>query len=168
MFDYENREFKVVSMFGDGAFEPLTDWARIELHVDLVTCAADSHVPRAENAIQFVKERVRLVQSETPFNQYPKRFTIELMKRVVVLINLFRRKSGVHPVMSPRQILFGKKFKTPLCKIGELVMAYDVTADNKTTTPRAFYALYIGPNDGGTGHHVFYRARQQTTSNEGT
>ena len=57
--------------------------------------------------------------------------------------------------MSPRQILFGKKFKTPLCKIGELVMAYNVTADNKTTTPRAFYALYIGPNDSGTGHQVF-------------
>ena len=57
--------------------------------------------------------------------------------------------------MSPRQIRFGKKFKTPLCKIGELVMAYNVTADNKTTTPRAFYTLYIGPNDDGTGHQVF-------------
>ena len=34
-------------------------------------------------------------------------------------------------------------------------MAYDVTTDNKTTTPRAFYALYIGPNDSGTGHQVF-------------
>ena len=77
------------------------------------------------------------------------------MKHAVVLINSFWRKSGVHPVISPRQILFGKKFKTPLCKIGELVMAYDVTADNKTTTPRAFYVLYIGPNDGGTGHRVF-------------
>ena len=77
------------------------------------------------------------------------------MKRDVVLINLFRRKSGVHPVMSPRQILFSKKFKTPLCKIGELVMAYHVTADNKTTIPRAFYALYIGPKDRCTSHQVF-------------
>ena len=123
-----------------------------ELHVDLITCATDLHVPRAENAIRFVKERARLVQSETPFKRYPKRFTMELMKRVVVLINSFRRKSGVHPVMSPRQIMFGKKFKTPLCKIGELVMAYNVTAANKTITPRALYALYIGHNDGGTGH----------------
>ena len=123
-------------MFGDGAFQPIVDWAQTELHIDLlVTCAADSHVPRAENAKRFVKKRVRLVQSKTPFNQYPKMFTIELMKRVVVLINSFRQKSGVHPVMSPRQILFGKKFKTPLCKISELVMVYDVTADNKTTTP---------------------------------
>ena len=57
--------------------------------------------------------------------------------------------------MSPRQILFGKKFKTPLCKIGELVIAYDVTSSNKTTDLRAFFALYIGPNDSGTGHIVF-------------
>ena len=34
-------------------------------------------------------------------------------------------------------------------------MAYDVTANNKATIPRAFYALYIGPNDIGTGHQVF-------------
>ena len=78
-----------------------------------------------------------------------------MLKCVVVLINSFRRKSGVHPVMLLRQILFGKKFKTLLCKIGELVMAYDVTANNKTTIPRAFYALYIGPNGSGTGHQVF-------------
>ena len=142
-------------MFGDGAFTYIVDWAQTELHIDLVTCAANSHVPRAENAIQFAKERVRSVQSETPFDRYPKIFTIKLLKRVVVLINSFRRKSGVHPVMSPNQILFGKKFNTPLCKIGELVMVYDVTADNKTTIPRAFYALYIGPNNSGTCNQVF-------------
>ena len=34
-------------------------------------------------------------------------------------------------------------------------MVYDVTANNKTTIPRAFYTLYIGPNNNGTGHQVF-------------
>ena len=57
--------------------------------------------------------------------------------------------------MSPRQILFVKKFKTPLCKIDEVVMAYDVTSSNKTTYSRALFALYIRPNDSGTGHIVF-------------
>ena len=78
-----------------------------------------------------------------------------MTKRATVLINSFRRKSGVHSVMSPRQILFGKKFKTPLCKMGELVMAYHIRANNKTSRPRAFYALYIGPNDSSTVHSVF-------------
>ena len=57
--------------------------------------------------------------------------------------------------MSRRQILFGKKFKTLLSKIGELVMTYNVTDNIKTTIPRAFYALFMGPNDSGNGHQVF-------------
>ena len=79
-------------MFGDREIEPLVDWVISELHIDLVTCPADLHVPRAENSIQFVKERLRSIQSKTPFDRYPKRFTIEMLKRVVVLINSFRRK----------------------------------------------------------------------------
>ena len=78
-----------------------------------------------------------------------------MAKRAIVLINSFRGKSGVHSVMSPRQIILGKKFKTPLCKMGELVLAYDVLSNNKMSKPRAFYAMYIGPNDEGTGHSVF-------------
>ena len=112
VLDNQSRGFKVLTIFADGEFEPLIEWTQTELKVDITLCAPDLHVPRAENAIRFVKERLRAIQCETPFTRYPKRFTIEMVKRVVVLINLFRRKSGVHPVMSSRQILFGKKFKT--------------------------------------------------------
>ena len=101
-------------------------------------------MPRVESAIRFVKERLRSIQCKTLFNKYPKRLTIKMTKHVTILINSFRKKSGVHAVMSPRQIL--------LCKMSELVLAYDVKSDNKILKPRAFYALYIGPNDGGTGH----------------
>ena len=89
-------------MFGDRDFEPLVDWVQNELHINLVSRAVDSHVPRAKNATRFVKKRVRAIQSETPFDRYPKRFSIKMLKRDVVLINSFRRKSGVYPVMSPR------------------------------------------------------------------
>ena len=150
--DYQARGFKIVTVFGDGEFEHLKDWMRRKLQIDLDTCAADSHVLRAKSAIRFVKERLRSIQCETPFSRYSKRLTIKMTRLVTILINSFRRKSGVHPVMSPRQLLFGKKFKTPLCKMGELVLAYNVTSNNKTSKPRAFYALYIGPNDAGTGH----------------
>ena len=73
-----------------------------ELHINLTTCAVDSHVPRAENAIRFVKGRLRSIQCKTLFNKYRKILTIEITKRVTVLIISFRRKSGVHSVMSPR------------------------------------------------------------------
>ena len=78
-----------------------------------------------------------------------------MTKRATIRINLFKRKSGVHSVMPPRQIIFGKEFKTTLCKMGELVLAYEVQANNKTSKPRAFFPLYIEPNDGGTSHSVF-------------
>ena len=39
--------------------------------------------------------------------------------------------------------------------MGELVLACDVTSNNKTSKPIAFYVLYIGPNDTGTCHSVF-------------
>ena len=107
-------------------------------------------------------ERLRSIQSETPFTKHPRRLTIEMTKHATVLINSFRRKSGVHSVMSPRQIIFEKKFKTPLCKMGELVLVYDVQANNKTSQPRAFYALYIGPNNEGTSHSVFKLLTKKT------
>ena len=62
------------------------EWVRNQLNIDLFTTAAQGHVPRAENAIRFVKERVRAIQCNTPFNRYPKRFTIEMVNRVVSLI----------------------------------------------------------------------------------
>ena len=34
------------------------------------------------------------------------------------------------------------------------MLAYDVQVNNRTSRPRAFYALYFGPNVGGTGHSV--------------
>ena len=77
-----------------------------------------------------------------------------MTKCATVLINSFRRKPGVHSVISPRQIISGKKFKIPLCKMGELVLASDVLANNKISQPRAFYVLYIEPNDRETGHLV--------------
>ena len=78
-----------------------------------------------------------------------------MVKRDTILINSFNRKSGVHPVMILRQILFRKAFKTPLSKIGELVITYNVTGNNDTRRPKAFYLLYIVPINSGTGHVVF-------------
>ena len=88
--DYQARGFNAVSAFGDGKFDHLKDWMRGNLHINLDTCVADSHVPRAENAIRFVKERLRSIQCETLFNKHPKRLTIEMTKHVTILINSFR------------------------------------------------------------------------------
>ena len=70
---------------------------RQEIHIYLTTCATESHVPRAKNVIRFVKERVRCIQSEILFAKFPKSLTIQMVKQVTVLINLFNRKAWVHP-----------------------------------------------------------------------
>ena len=56
--EYKDRGFKVVTASGDGAFGPMTNCLKEQLGVVLTTCDADSHVPRAENAIRFIKKRV--------------------------------------------------------------------------------------------------------------
>ena len=62
----------MVLAFGDGEIDHLKDWARGELHINLDTRAADSRVPRAENTIRFVKERLRSIQCETTFKKISK------------------------------------------------------------------------------------------------
>ena len=40
-------------------------------------------------------------------------------------------------------------------------MTYNNNANNKTLYSRTFYALYIGPNDSGTGHLTFKLSTKQ-------
>ena len=67
----------------------MIDWIKQELHVDLSTCTADLHVLSTNNAVSFVNKRVRCIQSESQFTTYSKRLTIEMVKRVTVLMNSF-------------------------------------------------------------------------------
>ena len=78
--EYEQRGFKVISATGDLTFEPMKQWVRDELNITLTTCDADSRVPRAENAIKFMKERVRCIQSELGFSKLPRQLTIKRLQ----------------------------------------------------------------------------------------
>ena len=56
--------------------------------------------------------------------------------------------------MSARQLVTGKVLRIPTCKIGEYVHGHLPTT-NKTDKPRTIEGLYLGPDDNGTGHHIF-------------
>ena len=133
MKECEQRGFKVIPASGDLAFEPMKQWVKDKLNITLTTCDADSHVPRAENAIKFVKEQVRCIQSDLGFSKYPRRLTIKMITRTVCLINSFARKTLAHKTMSPRRIMYGRGFKPPLCKFDKLVMAYEPKSSNGST-----------------------------------
>ena len=55
---------------------------------------------------------------------------------------------------------------TPLCKIGEIVMAYNVPTNNTTARPRAFFILYIEPSNSGTGHITFKLSTKKLVTTE--
>ena len=102
------------------------------LNIDLNAFSTDSKAPRAKNKIKFIKEIVRCIQSESSFTKYMKRLTTKVVKHATVFINSLDRKSGVHPVISHRQILFEKKFMNIWNKIGKLAMTYNMTENNRT------------------------------------
>ena len=108
VLDYEAIKFKFTTTFTDGAFKfkLMINWMRHILHIYLTTFATDLNAPRAKNAIKFIKEIVRCIQSESTFTRYPKWLTTEVVKSAIILMNSFNRKSRVHSVMSHRQILF--------------------------------------------------------------
>ena len=111
----------------------MKQWVKDELNITLTTCDADSHVPRAKNAIKFVKERVQCIQSELGFSKYPRRLIIKMITRMVTLINSFARRTLAHKTMSPQRIMYGRGFKTTLCKFDELVMAYEPKSSKNDT-----------------------------------
>ena len=63
-------------------------------------------------------------------------------------------KRGVYQVISPRELITGKKLRVPACDIGEYVMGHQKTT-NDTGTSRCVEGLYLDPSDNGTGYLIF-------------
>ena len=79
----------------------------------------------------------------------------ELVVSTINMINSIRRKGGVHPVMSPRQIVTGRKFVPPPYPPGAFVYAVKGESSNSIDEMRTFDALYFRPNDEGGGDFVY-------------
>lgn len=78
----------------------------------------------------------------------------ELIIFTIKMINSIKRKEGVHPVMSPRQIVTGRKLVLPPYPLGAVVYAVKGDSLNSIDEMRTFDALYLRPNADGGGHFV--------------
>jgi hypothetical protein len=109
---YRSRSvFNVVTIEADGAFESNKHELQSKpYNITLTTYDADRHVETAERQIRFLKERIRAVRLMMPYKRLPKRFTIEMVHRITSLINSLPKQNGIHSVISPREIVTGKKF----------------------------------------------------------
>ena len=85
----------------------------------------------------------------------------ELVLSTVKMINSIRRKGRVHPVISQRQIVTGRKMVLPSYLPGTYVYAVKGGTTNSIDNIRTFAALYLRPNDKGGGHFVYNIATMQ-------
>jgi hypothetical protein len=162
---YKSRSvFTVVTIEADGAFESIKHELQDEPYsVILSTCDADRHVESVERQIRFLKERIRAVRMMMPYDKLPKRFTIEMVHKVTMLINSLPKQNGLHSVLSPREIVTGKKFRCPSIRIGQYVQGH-TGGTNSTDKERSIDSLYIGRADNGSGHQVFKLNTKQPVS----
>jgi hypothetical protein len=80
-----------------------------------------------------------------------------------MLINSLPKQNGIHSILSPREIVTGKKFRCPSIKIGQYVQGH-TGGSNSTDKERSVDALYIGRADNGSGQTVFKLNTKQTIS----
>jgi hypothetical protein len=162
---YKSRSvFNVVSIGADGAFECIKHELQAPPYsVALTTCDADMHEETVERQIRFLKERVRSVRLMMSYKKIPKRFTIEMVHRVTMFINSLPKQNGLHSILSPREIVTGKKFRCPSTKIGQYVQG-QTGGSNSTDEERSIDALYIGRADNGSGRIVFKLNTKQPVS----
>ena len=121
---YEARGFKIKKIYADRAFDPCRE-KLAEMHIELICCDKNAHVHFVERGIRFIKERVRCIRSMLPkrIKKVPKKLMIEIVYATTKLVNSIRRKGGVHPVMSPRQIVTGRRLVIPPFPPGAFVYA---------------------------------------------
>ncbi|OEU06188.1 hypothetical protein FRACYDRAFT_255934, partial [Fragilariopsis cylindrus CCMP1102] len=156
--------FTVVSIEADGAFKSIKHELQGKpYNITLSTCDADRHVETVERQIRFLKERIRAVRMMMPYKRIPKRFTIEMVHKVTMLINSLPKNNGIHSIMSPREIVTGKKFRCPTIKVGQYIQGL-TGGTNSTVQERSIDALYIGRADNGSGHTVFKLKTKQVVS----
>lgn len=71
-------------------------------------------------------------------------------------MNSLRRKDGIHPTLSPREIVTGKKFCVPRNEIDDYVQAHTLCKNNNgATIEQTVDAPYLGTSDDNDGNDVF-------------
>ena len=112
--EYSKSGFTVKVIEGDGAFKVIEeDLKKDPYKIDMHFCNPGGHVEVIERQIRFVKDRIRSVRALMPFKKVPSAFMIEMVVRVVQLTASMPNQNGIHQVLSPREIVTGKKFHPP-------------------------------------------------------
>ena len=90
---YRTRSIFIVTTIGTGnAFNSIKFKLRDNPYqVTLTTCDDNQHVKVIARMIHFIKEHVRVVHLAMSYKKTPKQFTIKMVHRVAILVNLIPR-----------------------------------------------------------------------------
>ena len=93
------------------------------MEIILVCCDIGAYVHFAERGVKFIKEHIRCVRLMLPkeIKRIPMRLIMELVYATNVMVNFIRRDVGVHPVMSSRHIVVGRRLVTPSYPPGSFI-----------------------------------------------
>lgn len=146
--------FEVVTIGAIKAFYCIkSELQDVPHQVALTTCDADRHVEVIESMIRFLKKQIIVVRLQMPYKKIPKQFLIEMIQRVVVLVNSLPRKGGIHCVMLSREIVTGLRLRCLEIRICQYVQGL-IWGTKSTEQERSIDALYLGMTDNGSGQIV--------------
>ena len=117
--------------------------------VEVNTPAAREHVPEIERRIRTIKERVRSVTSDFPFNPVPMLVLVQTVYTICLWLNVIRSLSGMERGLPPHELVTGRGVdynKDCSADLGAYIKAstYDlVTNDN---TPQTHGCIALGPS----------------------
>jgi hypothetical protein len=134
---YQAQAFTVVDIHANMDFECIQNEVRPRL---MNLNAHDDHVGEVKRSIRTIKERVHAYVHSMPFKQLPKMMVVELVRRVVLVLNQFPALDGVSDTLSPLTIMTGKlnpDYHSMKVKFGTYVQVFEEntpTNNNKSQT----------------------------------
>jgi hypothetical protein len=145
---YKMYGYKVKLVVADNEFGAIRDQLMESKGVELALAAPDEHVREVERNIRVIKERIRSVLADMPYDLLPANFKRELILICVVLLNLVPRKAGLSKVISPWTIITSRALdykKHCRAKPGSYCLVHDEKKPRNSMKPRAAGAIAIGP-----------------------
>jgi hypothetical protein len=155
---YKMHGFRVKLVVADNEFGPLRDQLMESKGVDLALAAPEEHVREVERNIRVIKERIRSVLADMPYDKLPGNFKMELILICVVLLNLVPRKAGLSRVLSPWTILTSRALDYKKhCRVrpGQYCLVHEEKKPRNSMKPRAAGAIAIGPSVNLHGSYKF-------------
>ena len=125
---YKVKGFIVKYVFSDKELKPMKEAIQDEGNADLNLSAPNEHVPEVERNIKKIKERVRCLINDMPYDKLPKNFKRELVTTCTSMINALPRSTGASQMYSPRENVTGKCLDfVKHCKIapGDYFLVHD-------------------------------------------